>query len=190
MIVALKNPSRTFFQFGGFTIDLQRHGLYRGEERIHLTAKPLETLIYLVENRGQIVEKQELLEAVWKDTFVTEDNLVHVIGEIRRALADDKDDPRFVQTVPRLGYRFVADVVVTSHTGEIKQAATAPSKITEREEPHLAERLPGPIRKTRNGHVIVTPVLVIILTGCLFGLYVFLSPADLRLLIRRRLFRT
>lgn len=174
MIVSLKNPSRTFFQFGGFTIDLQRHGLYRGEERIHLTAKPLETLIYLVENRGQIVEKQELLEAIWKDTFVTEDNLVHAIREIRRALADDKDDPRFVQTVPRQGYRFVGDVIVVSHAGEIKQSATPTSQISRREGTHLADHLP-PIRKGRKRHVIVASVLALILASSLWGLYVFLS---------------
>jgi Tol biopolymer transport system component/DNA-binding winged helix-turn-helix (wHTH) protein len=174
MIVSLKHPSRSLFQFGGFTLDLRRHGLYRGEERIHLTEKPLKTLTYLVENRGRVVEKQELLDEIWKDTFVTEDNLVHAISEIRRALADDKDDPRFVQTVPRHGYRFVGDVVVASHAGEISQEGTSTSKITGREGPHRAERLPGPIRKTRNGQVIVISVLAIILTGSLVGLYVFI----------------
>jgi DNA-binding winged helix-turn-helix (wHTH) protein/Tol biopolymer transport system component len=96
--------------FGGHTLDLERRALYRGQQRIHLTSKPLETLVYLVDNPGRIVEKQELLDAVWKDTFVTEDNLVHAIREIRRALGDDKEDPRFVQTVPRQGYRFVGQV--------------------------------------------------------------------------------
>ena len=110
MNISEKKAPEPLIYFAGFTLDLLRRGLYQGPERIHLTSKPLETLIYLVENRGRIVEKQDLLNAVWKDTFVTEDNLVHAIREIRRALGDDKDNPRFVQTVPRQGYRFVCEV--------------------------------------------------------------------------------
>jgi Tol biopolymer transport system component/DNA-binding winged helix-turn-helix (wHTH) protein len=103
-----ENPRR--YHFDGFTLDLDLHALFRGEERIHLTSKPLETLIHLVEHRGRTVEKQSLLDAVWKDVAVTEDTLVHAVREIRRVLEDDKDNPRFVQTVPREGYRFVGAV--------------------------------------------------------------------------------
>jgi len=110
MNIDKKNEPELLIHFAGFTLDLQRRGLYRGQQRIHLTSKPLETLIYLAENRGRVVEKHDLLNAVWKDTFVTEDNLVHAIREIRRALGDKKDNPSFVQTVPRQGYRFVCEV--------------------------------------------------------------------------------
>lgn len=110
MNIAKNKETQSLLHFAGFTLDLERRGLYRGPQRIHLTSKPLETLIYLVENRGRILEKRDLIDAVWKDTFVTEDNLVHAIREIRRALGDDKDNPRFVQTVPRQGYRFVCEV--------------------------------------------------------------------------------
>lgn len=175
MIVSLKNASRTFLQFGGFTIDLQRHGLYRGDERIHLTPKPVEALIYLVENRGRTIEKQELLDAIWKDTFVTEDNLVHAVREIRRALEDDKTDPRFVQTVPRQGYRFVGEVFVRSVAGEVRRAGAVTPAISESEGPHLAQYLPGGIRKRRKTGVIVLSVLLMVLTGLGLGLYVFLS---------------
>jgi Tol biopolymer transport system component/DNA-binding winged helix-turn-helix (wHTH) protein len=97
-------------QFGAFTLDLQRHGLYQGSKRIHLTSKPFETLAVLVENRGSTVEKQKLLDAVWKEAFVTEDSLVKAVREIRRALDDEKASPRFIQTVPGEGYRFIAEV--------------------------------------------------------------------------------
>ena len=96
--------------FGGFTLDLQRHGLYRKGDRLHLTPKPFETLAFLVEHRGRTIGKQKLLDAVWKEAFVTEDTLVKAIREIRRVLEDDKENPRFVQTVPGEGYRFIADV--------------------------------------------------------------------------------
>jgi DNA-binding winged helix-turn-helix (wHTH) protein len=110
MSLAEKKGKENLIHFEGLTLDLERRGLYRGQQRIHLTSKPLETLIFLVGNRGRVVEKQELLDAVWKDTFVTEDTLVHAIREIRRALEDDKENPRFVQTVPRQGYRFVCEI--------------------------------------------------------------------------------
>ena len=112
MVVDERRMERRVVHLDGFTLDVTRRGLFRGHDRIHLTGKPLETLIILVENHGRTVRKQELLDRVWKDTFVTEDVLTHAIGEIRRTLSDDKNDPRFVQTVPREGYRFVGDVSV------------------------------------------------------------------------------
>lgn len=106
----------------GFTLHLERRALYRGPEHVHLTSKPFETLVFLVENHGRVVEKQELLDAVWKDTFVTESTLVQAIREIRRVLDDNKEDPHFIQTVPRQGYRFVGEVFSEHHAGEITAA--------------------------------------------------------------------
>jgi DNA-binding winged helix-turn-helix (wHTH) protein len=97
-------------RFAEFSLDLRRRALSREGQRIHLTEKPLSTLIFLVAHHGRVVTKRQLMDEVWKDTIVTEDNLVQAVGEIRRALGDDKDDPRFVQTVPREGYRFLARV--------------------------------------------------------------------------------
>lgn len=111
-------------QFAGFTLDLERRGLYRDGERIHLTSKPLETLIFLLQNGGRTVTKQELMDAVWKDTAVTDGTLVQAIREIRKALHDDMDDPRFVQTVPRQGYRFVGRVTVVPDSDASSSART------------------------------------------------------------------
>ena len=124
------NTEVSQLNFGGFTLDLKRHGLYRRGERIHLTAKPLDTLIHLVKNHGRTIEKQQLLDAVWKDTFVSEDTLVQAIREIRRALGDNKENPRFVQTVPRQGYRFVGEVnpgEAVSAPAATDQSVSAPS---------------------------------------------------------------
>ena len=103
-------------QFGAFTLDLQRHGLYQGSKRVHLTSKPLETLAVLVEHHGKTVQKQQLLDAVWKEAFVTEDSLVKAVREIRRALGDEKASPQFIQTVPGEGYRFIAEVTRAEQT--------------------------------------------------------------------------
>lgn len=117
VVVDEKNPP---WRFGGFTLNRDQHALFCNQERVKITEKPLETLIFLVENRGRVVEKQELLEAVWKGTFVTEDTLVHAVRDIRRVLNDDKDNPRFIQTVPRQGYRFIGEVYVEVNSDETK----------------------------------------------------------------------
>jgi DNA-binding winged helix-turn-helix (wHTH) protein/Tol biopolymer transport system component len=131
MKTTIENEREPLVHFAGFTLDLLRRGLYQGPQRIHLTSKPLETLIYLIENRGRVIEKQELLDAVWKDTYVTEDTLVHAIREIRRALGDAKDDPRFVQTVPRRGYRFVCELAT-----EVPAPLSSPSLTQPPEQTH------------------------------------------------------
>ena len=110
MSEANQSGTKGLLHFGVFTLNLERRGLYKGQERVRLTAKPLETLIFLVENYGRVVEKKEILDAVWKDAFVSEDTLVHAVREVRRALGDDRENPRFIQTVPREGYRFVCEV--------------------------------------------------------------------------------
>ena len=116
-------------QFDSFTLDLARRVLCRRGERIHLTAKPLDTLVALVSRPGETVPKHELMELVWKDTAVTEDVLVQAIGEIRRALGEKKGEDRFVQTVPRQGYRFVMPVSLATaeDTGAAPDPGPAPT---------------------------------------------------------------
>lgn len=114
-------PAR--LRFGPFLLDLERRSLARGDERLRLTPKPFDTLVFLVENRGRAVAKQELLDAVWRGTAVTEGTLVQAIREVRRVLDDDKDAPVFVATVPREGYRFVGPVTV-----EPESEAPAPGR--------------------------------------------------------------
>ncbi len=126
MSEAEQRAKETLLHFGGFTLNLVRRGLYREEERVHLTSKPLETLIFLVENRTHVVEKQTLLDTVWKDTFVTEDVLVQAVREIRRVLGDDKENPLFIQTVPRQGYRFVGEVSAEPAAATPPTLATSP----------------------------------------------------------------
>ena len=104
---------------GDFVLDLSRRTLRRGGDNVHLTSKPFDVLAFLVENRGRVVTKQELMEAVWKDTCVVEDNLTQAILKIRRVLGDEKDAPRYVQTMGRVGYRFVGPV---SPLGRLAQA--------------------------------------------------------------------
>lgn len=94
-------------RFEGFTIDASRGGLYRGNERLHLTPTPLKVLEFLARNHGRVVSKEQLLDAVWGEQR-GENTVEQAVRQIRRALDDDREQPRFIQTVPGEGYRFIA----------------------------------------------------------------------------------
>jgi predicted ATPase/DNA-binding winged helix-turn-helix (wHTH) protein len=97
------------YQFGEFTLDVARGCVLKAGEEIKLRPKVYETLKYLVENPGRLIGKQELMQAVWPDAFVTDDSLVQCTLELRRAL-DDRGQ-QLLKTVPRRGYLFTAEVI-------------------------------------------------------------------------------
>jgi DNA-binding winged helix-turn-helix (wHTH) protein len=90
------------YQFGEFDLDVIRGCLYKAGEEIKLRPKVYEALKYLVEHPGRLIGKKELIEAVWPDTFVTDDSLVQCTVELRRALDDHAQ--QLLKTVPRRGY--------------------------------------------------------------------------------------
>ncbi|MGD0471783.1 MAG: tetratricopeptide repeat protein [Candidatus Velthaea sp.] len=96
------------YHFGEFTLDVTRGCVLRAGAEIKVRPKVYETLAYLVRNRGRLISKQELMQAVWPDSFVTDDSLVQCTLELRRAL-DDRDQ-QLLRTVPRRGYLFTAEV--------------------------------------------------------------------------------
>ncbi|HUZ93616.1 MAG TPA: winged helix-turn-helix domain-containing protein [Edaphobacter sp.] len=96
-------------RFEGFTVDMRRRGLYRGNERIHLTPTPFKALEFLIRQQGRVVSKDQLLNAVWAG-LRDENTVEQAIRQIRLALGDDKDQPRFIQTIPGVGYCFIAEL--------------------------------------------------------------------------------
>ena len=100
------------YQFGQFTLDVERGCLLHDGEEIKLRPKVYETLKYLVENSGRLISKQELIQAVWPDAFVTDDSLVQCTVELRRAMGDR--DQQLLKTVPRRGYLFAGQVIQVS----------------------------------------------------------------------------
>src|SRR5262245_9154245 len=98
------------YEFGNFRLDTKEKTLYREHEPIALRPKVFETLQVFVEHPGRLLEKDELMEKIWKDQFVEETNLTFNIKVLRRILNDDAHNPRFIETVPRRGYRFIAEV--------------------------------------------------------------------------------
>ena len=99
---------RRQYLFGDFTLDLDAGFLRRGVEEVALRPKSFEVLVYLVEHHGRLVTKDELIEAVWPDTAVTDNSLAQCLVEIRRALGDDSQ--QLIRTVARRGYIFTAPV--------------------------------------------------------------------------------
>ncbi|MBX7173733.1 MAG: winged helix-turn-helix domain-containing protein [Pyrinomonadaceae bacterium] len=103
-----------FYEFEEFRLDVEDKTLWRGQEKLSLPLKAVEMLTLLVENRGRTVTKDEILETLWQDTFVDENNLAVTVSSLRKAFGESKNDNRFIETVPRRGYRFVADVSQTN----------------------------------------------------------------------------
>jgi Tol biopolymer transport system component/DNA-binding winged helix-turn-helix (wHTH) protein len=103
------------FEFAGFRMDLRKMGVWKDDERVLLEPKALDVLRHLVVNRDRLVTKDELLDAVWKDTFVTPNALTRAIAQLRKSLGDEVGQPRLIETVSKRGYRFVAPVTVCSN---------------------------------------------------------------------------
>ena len=97
--------------FAPFTLDLATWTLWRGDVRVPLTHKAAELLGVLVARGGHVVSREALLTAVWPNTHVHPDNVKVLIGEIRRALGDDPVRPKFIRSLVKRGYIFIAPVV-------------------------------------------------------------------------------
>jgi DNA-binding winged helix-turn-helix (wHTH) protein/Flp pilus assembly protein TadD len=106
----MKAPPPTIYEFGSFRLDLTERLLQRNGRPVSLTPKAFEVLTLLIERRGHLVEKDELMREVWSDAFVEEANLSRTIWMLRQALGDDRNGQGIIQTVPKHGYRFVAEV--------------------------------------------------------------------------------
>src|SRR5580700_2300413 len=102
--------TKVTFEFGSFRLNPYERRLLRDQTQIHLPPKAFDALVVLVENRGHLLEKDELLRKVWPDTFVEESNLAQHISVLRKILQDGEDGPRYIETVPTRGYRFIAEV--------------------------------------------------------------------------------
>ncbi len=103
-------------QFETFGLDTSNECLWRNSVQIALPPKPFAVLRYLVENHGRLVTHDELLDALWPETFVQPQVLRTYMLELRKVLEDDAKNPRFIQTLPKRGYRFVAQVTDSPST--------------------------------------------------------------------------
>ncbi len=106
----MENPNRHTYSFGPYCVDVAERQLLRSGESVALPPKVFDTLLVLVENRGRILEKDVLMNKIWPDSFVEESSLAQYIFQLRKALGDDASEHRFIETIPKRGYRFIAPV--------------------------------------------------------------------------------
>jgi TolB-like protein/DNA-binding winged helix-turn-helix (wHTH) protein len=111
------------YHFGRFCLDSRKRTLSRADSPVPLTPKAFDVLLFLAQNPNRLVTKEELLQAVWGDTFVEEGNLAQYISHLRKALGDNPEDTRLIVTIARKGYQFTADVTVAEATDTAKQPA-------------------------------------------------------------------
>jgi len=106
----MSEQERLAFAFGPFRLDVAERLLLRDGEPITLPPKAFETLLVLVQNSGRLITKRDLMNRLWPDTFVEEANLANNISLLRKVLDDDRQECKYIETVPKSGYRFVATV--------------------------------------------------------------------------------
>ena len=137
------------YRFDQFEVDDREFRLSEDGTPVQVEPKVLRLLVYLIENKNRLVRKQELLDQVWPDAMVTENALTRAVGLLRKALSENSQVPRYVETVPTAGYRFIANVSVVSEAADLNR------------EPGLREdggREPGRIAETGSEAGVPAPV--------------------------------
>jgi Tol biopolymer transport system component/DNA-binding winged helix-turn-helix (wHTH) protein len=172
----MSHQSKHLYEFGPFRMDAAERLLLRDGESVPLTPKAFDLLSMLVEHHGHLLEKDELMKAVWPDSFVEEANLSYNVSLIRKALGEGENGQRYIETVPKRGYRFVASVQEARAEGV---RVTEPASVAdggEREATHAASKAESLIRWiTRRKKDVALVALVGALGGVGFGLYRFLG---------------
>jgi TolB-like protein/DNA-binding winged helix-turn-helix (wHTH) protein/Flp pilus assembly protein TadD len=161
--------------FKTFRLDTANHLLWRNGDRVPLAPKAFDLLAYLVEHAGQLVTPDEILEALWSETYVNPEVLRKYILEIRKTLGDRPDNPEFIETVPKRGYRFVAPVL-EERAAEPPVPATPPAI----EEPATEENdgpatAPSEEKSSSGRHRLwrfaVLPIMVVLAAAAIAGQY-------------------
>ncbi|RXH55033.1 winged helix-turn-helix domain-containing protein [Granulicella sibirica] len=167
------------YRFGDIIIDQQSFRLLQAGKPLAIEPKSLHVLIFLVQNKDRLIERRELLSAVWGDAFVTDHVLNRAIGQLRKVLQDDPKQPRYIETVPTLGYRFIADVEIfeeTASTPALPQVGKLPNprQIGEQREPEsigvAGTEPPVAPPRHRSTFVIASACLVLIVLLAAFGI--------------------
>ena len=106
----MSNEENYLYEFGAWRIDPVKRRLLRDGEPVQLTPKVFDLLFALVERSGKAIEKDELMEKIWPDTVVEENNITQNISILRKIFGDSRNESRYIETIPGFGYRFVANV--------------------------------------------------------------------------------
>jgi pimeloyl-ACP methyl ester carboxylesterase/DNA-binding winged helix-turn-helix (wHTH) protein len=161
IIPAMNLPARRFYLFDGFRVDASERIVFKEHREISLTPKVFDTLLVLLENSSHVLTKKELMEQVWPDSFVEENNLAQNISILRKALGEGNEGEPYIQTVPKRGYRFVGDVRTTGADEEtmIVRERTRARIVVERDDEDESRELTPLIPGARVIDVTPTPVI-------------------------------
>lgn len=166
-------PHKQSFSFGEFDVDASCRRLTRAGTNLPLNAKAFDLLVYLAGNAGRVISKEQILGAVWQDRFVEEANLAVQISALRRALGDRPDDPRFIVTIPGMGYEFIGkvdhpdEIVISDQT--ISHVVVEETITDDKEQPLAAGR--KGVTRISALRLGLIALAVIILTSGAFWLY-------------------
>ena len=151
-----KTKKANFYVWDDIVVDAHRAVVMRGGERLTITAKVVDLLLILLERRGHIVEKAELMELLWPNSFVEEANLAQNVAVLRRALGDNPKAAKLIRTIPGRGYEFVGAVSVRDTD----------------EPPVIAESNPTDVRRLGIGYALTVGALAALLLAA--GAYFFM----------------
>lgn len=186
----MTRPGKRFYSFDVFRVDPVERLLFREDREIPLTPKVFDTLIVLLDNSSHVLTKQELMQQVWPDSFVEENNLAQNISILRKALGE-----QYIQTVPKRGYRFVGDVKLQEdETVIISERMRGRIVVEKTDQPDFAD-IPKPIPETmyaRSGDVNIAyqvvgdaPLDLVFVMGWVSHLeYCWREPSFARFLLR------
>ena len=141
--LTMNSDPKVVYEFGPFRMDPDKQVLLREGQPVAVTPKAFETLLVLVRRSREVVTKEELLSAVWPDSFVEEANLSQNIFMLRKALGDTMEERHYIVTLPGRGYRFAAEVRTISEGSEVLSAG-----MRSRTEITIEETAPEPGRST------------------------------------------
>lgn len=145
------------YRFDDVEVDSENFRVSKGGTTTTLGPRAFDLLVYLIERRGRVVEKQQLFDEVWDGAFVTDNALTKAIKEIRQAIGDEASAPRYIETVPRRGYRFVAEVAEPKPSEPVVEG------------PPLAPRRRAPVALVALAAAVVVVLSVIVGRSLLVG---------------------
>lgn len=158
----MSSPPSHFYEFGPFRLDRAERVLLRDGQPLMLTPKAFDLLLALIERRGHVIEKEELMGAVWPETAVEEGNLTHHISVLRKTLGEGAGERAYIGTVPRRGYRFLAEVREQNGAGANPVAEAGAAPVATGEVPPTVPVVSPQARRGKRPAIILTALAFVV----------------------------